>query len=244
MSRTRHDDEIDRNAEIWRHKPLLREVYGVFFSQMVAWIDAELPGPIVEIGSGIGNLKEHCPKVIATDLFMHPWMDLLCDSYELPFLSGSLSHLLLFDVFHHLRTPNAFLAEASRVLTSKGRIILLEPFVSASSRLSYGLFHPEPLAMGEAIDLAPFAGAGRDYHAAQGNATRLFFRDPSWLQGWTIIHRQAFASFTYLLSGGFTKPALYPRAVLPIAQRVDAIFSRWPRMFGARCIVVLQRGFG
>jgi len=35
-----------------------------------------------------------------------------------------LSHLILFDVFHHLRAPNAFLREARRVLTREGRLIL------------------------------------------------------------------------------------------------------------------------
>ena len=56
-----------------------------------------------------------------------------CDGYELPFRSASLSHLVLFDVFHHLCAPNAFLQEARRVLGHTGRLILFEPYISWSS---------------------------------------------------------------------------------------------------------------
>ena len=52
------------------------------------------------IDSGIGNLKAHLPGAVATDLFPSPWLDLACDGYELPFRPASLSHLVLFDVFH------------------------------------------------------------------------------------------------------------------------------------------------
>ena len=50
-----------------------------------------------------------------------------------PFVERSLSHLVLFDVFHHLRAPNAFLREARRVLTPSGRLILFEPYISWTS---------------------------------------------------------------------------------------------------------------
>ena len=109
-------------------------------------IDPQLPGRIVEIGSGIGNLKAHVPGAICTDLFANPWLDLVCDGYELPFAEGSLSHLVLFDVFHHLRAPNAFLREARRVLAPGGRLILFEPYISWASLPVYGLLHHEPVA--------------------------------------------------------------------------------------------------
>src|SRR6185436_17845222 len=103
-----------------------------------------LPGRILEIGSGIGNLKSHQPEALCTDLFANPWLDLVCDGYELPFADRSLSHIVLFDVFHHLRAPNAFLKEARRVLAISGRLILFEPYISCASCPIYGLLHHEP----------------------------------------------------------------------------------------------------
>jgi len=239
---TQHQTEIQRNLQVWQNKPLLRRLYAGFYERIVALLDANVPGRIVEIGSGVGNLKSCLPSAISTDLFPNPWLDVVCDGYELPFVSGSLSHLILFDVFHHLRAPNAFLREARRVLTREGRLILFEPFISWSSFPVYVLFHHEPVAWRAAIDFAETLARPRDYYAAQGNATRLFFRHErrDWPPGWALIHAEAFAGFSYVFSGGFSKPALYPTRWLPRFERLDRALSRWPGLFGVRCLVGLQ----
>jgi len=239
-----HQLEIQKNLRSWQAKPLLQKIYAGFYRRILALIDPQLPGRVVEIGSGIGNLKAHYPAAITTDLFPNPWLDLVCDGYELPFTDASLSHLVLFDVFHHLRAPNAFLREARRVLIPKGRLILFEPYISWASYPVYGLLHHEPVAMNAPINLADSLPRPRDYYAAQGNATRLFFRReiPNWPAGWTILQATAFSSFAYLLSGGYSKPALYPASCLEMMQRADRFFSRWPKLFGARYLVCLQAG--
>lgn len=237
-----HQTEIERNRHAWDSKPLLREVYASFYRRIIGLMDRSLPGRIVEIGSGIGNLKSHLPEAISTDLFPNPWLDLVCDGYELPFADGTLSHLILFDVFHHLQRPNAFLREARRCLRKDGRLILFEPFISCSSLPVYGLLHHEPVALRRPLDLSEAAPHPRDYYAAQGNATRLFFRKANrgWPAGWRVFHAEAISSFCYLFSGGFSKPAMYPGSWLPRLQRLDSGLSRWPRLFGARCLVGLR----
>jgi SAM-dependent methyltransferase len=240
---TQHQVEIQRNLRAWQGKPLLRTIYGNFYDRILPLIDRSLPGAVVEIGSGIGNLKSRLPDAIATDLFPNPWLDAVCDGYELPFEARSVSHLLLFDVFHHLRAPRAFFREAARVLGLGGRVILFEPYISAFSYPIYGLLHHEPVALREKISGADTLPRPRDYYAAQGNATRLFFSAPATagLNQWAVFHREAFASFSYLLSGGFSRAAIYPFGFLPIAQKIDRWLSRWPRLFGARCLIGLRR---
>jgi SAM-dependent methyltransferase len=237
-----HQAEIERNLRAWEAKPLLKEIYAGFYRRILALIDPGIPGRIVEIGSGIGNLKAHLPAALATDLFPNPWLDLACDGYELPFRSGSLSHLALFDVFHHLCAPNAFLREARRVLAPGGRLILFEPYISLTSSPVYGLLHHEPIAWGEPINLTESLSRPRDYYAAQGNATRLFFRKeiPGWPEGWSIFHTEALNCFAYLLSGGYSKPACYPARWLGSFQQLEAKLSRWPQMFGGRCLIGLS----
>src|SRR5215211_2791117 len=100
-----HQVEIQRNRSAWERKPLLRQIYSRFYDRIVRLVDNSVPGAIIEIGSGIGNLKGRLPHAIATDLFSNPWLDMVCDGYELPLETGSVSHLILFDVFHHLRAP-------------------------------------------------------------------------------------------------------------------------------------------
>ena len=130
----------------------------------------------VELGAGPGNLKNHLAQAITSDLAPSPWINLVCDGYELPFPDGSLSHLVLLDVFHHLEAPNAFLREARRALAPAGRVILFEPYVSWSSLPVYAWLHHEPVAWRAPINFADTPPRASGYHAAQGNATRLFFR--------------------------------------------------------------------
>jgi hypothetical protein len=240
-----HQEEISRNKQAWESKPLLRQIYSSFYGRITAKIDPLLPGKVVELGSGIGNLKTHLPSAITTDLFPNPWLDLVCDAYELPFKDASLSHLILFDVFHHLERPFAFFEQAQRVLVTHGRIILFEPYFSLTSSLAYGLFHHEPTGLNAQInhERSP-QPIPRPYYAAQANATRLFFRKsrPTHdLSSLHVIAAEAFASFSYLLSGGFSKPALFPSMILRPLQQVDRWLSAVPRLFGARCLIVLEK---
>ena len=111
-----HQKEIQQNLRSWETKPLLQQIYAGFYKRIVALIDPQISGAVLEIGSGIGNLKSHFPAAVCSDLFPNPWLDLVCDGYELPFGEASISHLVLFDVFHHLEAPRAFFKEARRVL--------------------------------------------------------------------------------------------------------------------------------
>jgi len=237
-----HQTQIHQNLAAWKEKPLLREIYAGFYQRILALIDPAVAGPVVELGSGIGNLKSHLPQAITTDLFPNPWLDVVCDGYELPFSTGSISHLVLFDVFHHMYAPNAFLKEARRVLVMAGRVILLEPYISWCSRPIYGLFHHEPIASSDPIFMTDRLPNPRMYYAAQGNATRLFFKHetPHWPQGWDVLHAQAFSCFHYLLSGGYSKPALYPPRWLQLILKLDQLLSGYPGLFAGRCLIVLR----
>lgn len=240
---SQHQEEIQANQRAWARKPLLQAVYAELYARILKQIDTGMTGAVVEIGSGIGNLKTHLPTAICTDLFPNPWLDAVCDGYNLPFKPESVSHLVLSDVFHHLEAPNAFLREAQRVLVPHGRIIILDPYISASSYPVYGLLHHEPVGFDQPIRQEPMLPSPHRYYAAQGNATRLFFKRewPDWPRGWNIRHGEAFSAFASLLSGGFSKPSLYPASWLTTVQKLDAKLSRWPKLFGGRCLVVLEK---
>ena len=237
-----HQIEIEKNLRAWRNKPLLQTIYAGFYQRILQHIDQSIGGAVIELGSGIGNLKARLPSAICTDLFPNPWLDLVCDAYRLPFRDRSVSHLILFDVFHHLERPRAFFNEARRVLSPQGRVILFEPFISASSYPVYGLLHHEPVALRNTISSQDEPPSDHAYYAAQGNATRLFFRNEEvdWLKDWNIAHAEAFSCFSYLFCGGYSKPAIYPQAALPLLNSLDSALSRIPSLFGGRCLVELR----
>ena len=239
----RHQIEIEKNLQAWRSKPLLQLIYRGFYERILRLIDPALNGAVVEIGSGIGNLRSHVSEAICTDLFPNPWLDVVCDGYELPFRSGTVSHLVLFDVFHHLKAPCAFLKEAGRALGTTGRLILFEPYISWASYPVYGLLHHEPVAWRQPINASDNLPRPRDYYAAQGNATRLCFggEGQGILKEWDVFHAEAFSAWSYLLSGGYSKPALYPASCIRALQSLDAKLSRWPKIFGGRCLIGMVR---
>jgi SAM-dependent methyltransferase len=235
-----HQLEIQKNLRVWHKKPLLRKLYGEFYRRIVSLMDPTLSGPVVEIGSGIGNLKSCFPDAIGTDLFPNPWLDVVSDGYEMPFRDASVSHLVLVDVFHHLRAPRAFLREARRVLTKSGRLILFEPYISVLSFPAYTLHHEgvnwrEPIFMGEELKRP------RDYYTGQGNTTRLFFTNEyeGWLTHWKVFHAERIVSLRYLLSGGYSKPALWPERYLGLLEKIESRLSPWPKLFAARCLIGL-----
>jgi len=232
---TPYEEEINRNAGVWKSKALLRDVYFQMYAKIGQWIDPSIAGTIVEIGSGIGNFGEFQSNVLLTDQSIQPWIDLSCSAYKMPFRERTLSHIVMVDVFHHLSAPRAFFESVRPALANGGRVIVLEPYISLMSAVAYGVFHDEPIAWRAKIEETP----STEYYAAQGNATRLFFGDLDWLPGWRVVHREAFSAFGYLLSGGFSRPALYPRRLLPMLNAVDRALSHFPRLFGARCLIVL-----
>jgi SAM-dependent methyltransferase len=241
-----HDVEIQGNRQAWQRKPLLRGVYRSFHELIASRLDRSIPGFIVELGSGMGSIKEVIPECITTDIFANPWLDRQENAYRLTFAAGSVSNLILFDVWHHLRYPGTALAEFRRVLAPGGRVIIFDPAISLTGRVIYGLFHHEPVGMGLRVTWdAPsgFQPADADYFAAQGAATRLFWRreDPVRLTGWELNEVTPLPSFEYFATGGFSGPQLGGPAVFRFWRWLDRFLRRWPNLFAARLLVVLKR---
>jgi len=126
MDTSRHNDEIAQNLEYWNRKPSLQKSYRAFHQLIANYLTDSEAGQIVELGSGIGNIKETIPGCLRTDLFPNPWIDQVENAYKLSFSDESVSNLILFDVFHHLRYPGSALNEALRVCKPKGRLLIFD----------------------------------------------------------------------------------------------------------------------
>jgi SAM-dependent methyltransferase len=241
-----HNNEIKKNLKLWGKKPLLRRVYSDFYRTIAHHLPSGNNGLIVEIGSGIGNIKEVIPACVRTDLFSNPWIDRVENAYGLSFAGSSVSAMILFDVFHHLRYPGTALQEFHRVLIPGGRVIIFDPFISLAGRVIYGFFHHEPIAYKQQIEwLAPSGWEPHKdtYYSAQGNMTRVFFKKiyaPS-LKGWSLVVRRRFAALSYVASGGYSGPQLYPSILYPFVKKVDAVLDFLPGVFATRGLIVLEK---
>ena len=243
---TRHNNEIHKNLKAWRRKPLLQLIYRDFYKLLSDNLQYGIKGPIVEIGSGIGSLKEIIPNCVCTDIFGNPWVDRIENVYDLSFEDEEISNVIMFDVFHHIRYPGTALDEIRRTLCNNGRLIIFEPYISLLGLLVYGLMHDEPINMRKDISWhAPedFDIAKDTYYAAQGNAMRIFVTNKyrELLRDWKQVVNKRISSVSYIASGGFSKPQLYPVCLYPAMKLVDRCCNLLPWLFATRILVVLEK---
>lgn len=241
----RHEREAGANLRRWHDKPVLQKIYREFH-QLIARQLADVPGDVVEIGSGIGNIREVIPQCIRTDLYASAGVDQVENAYQLSFADASVSNLILFDVFHHLRYPGEALHEFARVLAPGGRVIVFEPCVSLLGLVVYGPLHPEPLALRRPITWsapANWNAADAGYYAAQGNASRIFLGHAyaNELKSWRRIRCTRLAALSYVASGGYSGPQLYPDALYPLVRALDRILNPLPWIFATRLLAVMQK---
>ena len=211
--------ELEQALEVqeraWRDRPLLRRVYAEWYREIVRRL-APLPGRSIELGSGIGQLREVAgDRVVLTDVEQTKWVGERVDALHLPDPDGSLANIVMLDVFHHLADPARFLDEALRALLPGGRVIMVEPYCSPLSTLLYGRFHHERTDL-HADPFAPDATtAAAPLESNQATPTLVFYRHRSEFQRRgrisTLLEERRFSLVTYPLTGGFSRRPLLPR---------------------------------
>jgi predicted SAM-dependent methyltransferase len=241
-----HQDLITKNHELWNRKPILRTAYQDLYRIAAEQLSNLPDSKIVELGSGMGHIRDVIPQCITTELFPFPWIDRIENAYQLSFEDESISDLISTDVFHHLKYPGTALIELHRVLRPGGRVILLEPCMSLLGLLVYGVFHAEPIAITKKIEwLAPagWSPENLDYYAAQGNASRIFVgkKYRPQLAVWQSVKTIRLSALTYAASGGYSGPQLYPTGMYQVVKSFEKFLNMFPALFATRLLVVLEK---
>jgi SAM-dependent methyltransferase len=241
-----HREQILRHHAHWDHKPALRKAYHDFYRLIASQLSNLPHSKVVELGSGIGSIKDVIPQCLTTDMFPTPWSDQVENAYQLSFQDEAVSDLILVDVFHHLQYPGTALDEFHRVLRPGGKVIMLEPCIGALGSLVFGLFHQEGLKFNHVIEWNAPAGQSLespDYYTSQGNATKIFlgksYREQ--LKIWNHIEVIRLSALAYLASGGYTKPQLLFNQAFPLIKATERWFDVLPALFATRMIVVLTK---
>lgn len=210
-------DRLLEHRRLWKAKPVLARVYEPWFTSL---LDETARGArVLEVGAGPGFLTEVASvrrpdlRWIASDLLPTPWNALAADAGRLPLAAASVDAVLGLDVLHHLGVPADFFREAARVLRARGRLALVEPWITPFSWVVYRFFHQEECRLG--VDpWRPFPADGKDSFDGDaavpwkvvGGTSDARWRDLG-LSPPRVARQNAFA---YLLTLGFR-----PRSLLP-----------------------------
>jgi SAM-dependent methyltransferase len=242
---------LEEHREIWRTKPVLADIYAIWFRALLARTPSG--ARVLEVGAGPGFLAEyarqHRPDVswVATDVIKAPWVDLVADGLRLPIRGGRFDVVAVLDLVHHLARPAAFFQESARVLAPGGRICAIEPWITPLSYPVYRFFHQEELA----IDRDPWnpfgAAESRDkqpFDGASAGPWRLVRDTPRarWEElGFDPPSAVALNGFAYLLSLGFRRRSLIGRRPAAWLMRLDARTQSLAPYLGLRALLQWTR---
>ena len=236
-------DKYYARRKVWAQKPQIRLVYQRWMKKMQKFL---VDGPLLEVGSGSGLLKDFLPEVILSDVFKLPWIDKVIDCMDMPFEKDCLGGIICIDLLHHVSEPHTFLKEAARVLRPGGRVFFIEPYITPGSYFGYKLLHPEDVNFKEYH--AGIDKTGKKADPWQGNsalANLVFKRD---LKQWgtlqpdfNIIHREIFSFFDFQAAAGFQEYAFVPHWLFKYLVKVDDWISFLMPLLGYRIFVVLEK---
>jgi len=204
------DERLAAYREAWLRKPVLRAIYEDYYRQILA---ATPTGRVLEIGGGSGQLRDHLPGAIVSDIQFAPWLDISVDAQSLPFANNSFDGIVMLDVLHHIESARCFFEEASRVLKPGGRVVAVEPAITPVAGLFYRYCHPEAVDMAaDPLQQMSHPSSRDPYDANQAIPTKLFCREQSRFEqefpSLRVLPVRYLSLFAYPLSGGFRRWSL------------------------------------
>jgi SAM-dependent methyltransferase len=228
--------------KIIRNKPFLRKIYKDWYD----WIASSIPdgeGRVLELGSGAGFLNEFVPDLITTDIFFCPIVDIVLDGCALPFAEGSLKAIVMVDVFHHIPDVRAFLSEAVRCLRKDGKVLMVEPWVTAWSAFFYTHLHHEPFnkraQFWSFVKAGPLSGANSALPWIVFARDRMIFKKDYYQLAIDNIFIEK--PFIYILSGGVSLRSLMPVFLYEPLIRLENSLNRWKDKLGMFARIELSR---
>ena len=179
-------------------------------------------------------------NVIYTDIQDVPWVDVVSDAHHLPFVKKIFTNILMIDVLHHLHSPVLFFEEASKVLEVGGRIVLVEPAITKTSRF----FHSEPVNM--QVNAFDKKLTTTDPYDSNQALPTLLFKDlvkfEELISDFKVIYKNEFGFLTYPLSGGYRSWSFLPISLYPMFYKVEKYLETFLSSFmGFRMLVVLEK---
>jgi SAM-dependent methyltransferase len=228
--------------QIIQDNRFLRQIYREWYELLIAALP-EVPGAVLELGSGAGFLSDMLPGLITSEVFWCEHTQVVLDGQRLALRAEPLRAIVMTDVLHHVPDARAFFAEAARCVRPGGVIALIEPWVSRWSRIIYTRLHHEPFRP-QTPDWA-FPAQGPLSGANGALPWIVFERDRAQFERefpqWRIETIRPFMPFRYLVSGGVSLRALMPGWTFGAWRGLERLFDPWMKTWAMFALVVVRR---
>lgn len=232
-----------RRLRIIQAKAFLRKFYHQCYLSLAESLPVDVGGPVLELGSGGGFLKDYIPGLMTSEILPIPGVDLHLDGLKLPFQRAALRGIVMFDVFHHLPDVKSFLTAAADCIKPGGAVIMIEPWNTAWSRMIFRYLHHEPF-LPESPDWH-FSGGSPLSMANQALPWIVFKRDREQFHRqcpqWQIKAIELDYPFCYLLSGGLAYRSFMPGFLFGVWRAVEKGLRPWLSTWAMFAKIVLLR---
>ena len=229
--------------QIIQSKPFLKKLYTQWYTELAGLIPEAVEGPILELGSGAGCLENHIPRLIKSEILQTQGIDIVLDAKNLPVGREKLSGIVMVDVLHHLSDAESFFKEASYCIKPKGRIIMLEPWVTCWSKFIYTKLHHEPFD--DKAEEWKFPEGGALSQANSALPWIIFHRDKSFFErkfpDWAIQKIRLHTPFAYLVSGGVSLRSFLPNFSYWFVRKTENAMNPWINKLAMFATIHLQR---
>jgi SAM-dependent methyltransferase len=224
--------------EIILQKIFLKSIYQEWYKLIIKTLPQD--GTILEIGSGAGFFGQMSSRIITSEVFPSPGVDLVLDGRNLPFSEGDLAAIAMTDVLHHMPNVEVFFKEAARCIRPGGCITMIEPWNTPWAKWVYSNLHPEPFETTSGWNIpqtGPLSGANGALPWIIFKRDRARFEKE--FPMWDIKVLRPLMPLSYLLSGGVSMRSLLPGIAFPIFRRLEKILGE--QRHGMFALIVLVR---
>ncbi|MBT8368715.1 MAG: methyltransferase domain-containing protein [Deltaproteobacteria bacterium] len=232
-----------RRARIIQEKVFLKYFYQKCYLSLAESLPNSINGPVLEIGSGAGFIKECIAGLLTSEILHIPGVDVICDGQKLPFRSASLRGIVMLDVLHHIPCVKFFLSTAAHCVKPGGAIVMIEPWNTRWSQFVYKHLHHEPFDPKAGQWNLPSSGP-----LSQANSALpwiIFERDREVFKQefpiWQLKKISLHSPLSYLLSGGISYRVSLPAILFKTCKHFEDFLSPWIESWAMFATIVLIR---
>ena len=232
-----------RRSRIIQEKAFLKCFYQKCYLSIAESLPNSINGPVLEIGSGAGFLKECISGLLTSEILHIPGVDVICDGQKLPFRSASLRGIVMLDVLHHIPSAKRFLSTAAHCVKPGGAIVMIEPWNTRWSQFVYKHLHHEPFDQKASEWNLPSSGP-----LSQANSALpwiIFERDRDVFEQefpvWQLKKISLHSPLSYLLSGGISYRVSLPAILFETFNKFENLLNPWIGFWAMFATIVLIR---